>query len=192
MKFCIKNNYIHRDEPEYFDDTCNTDEWQNEVYHLAYTLSKIISKKPVLDIGCGSGYKLISIFHDMDTIGIEVEKTYQFLIQKYPDKTWKKVGTKLDQDFGVVILSDVIEHVKNPDEILNFLRDIKFDILVISTPYRDSIALCQTGPPKNISHAREWSFNEFREYIGSKFEIINHFLINKSQHTQCIICKKYG
>ena len=74
--------------------------------------------------------------------------------------------------------------------IRDYISNIDFKYLVISTPYRDSVNLSQDGPPKNLDHAREWTLQEFNEYINTYFEIVNQFVTNKSQNTQCIIVKK--
>jgi SAM-dependent methyltransferase len=189
----IKPNYKHREDPLLFDDSHNSDNWQYEVYQLAYTIANVISKKPVLDIGCGSGYKLVNIFKDFQTIGIELKECYKYLIKNYPDRIWMIKNQKpLDNIFGVVILADVIEHLINPTDMLDYIKNINFEYLVISTPYRDHPDLSQDGPPNNKSHVREWTLDEFNEYIKEHFDIINHFMINKHQKTQCMICKKYN
>lgn len=188
----IKENYTIRENNLLFDDSHNSDKWQYEVYQLAYTISKIISKMPVLDIGCGSGYKLINIFKDFKTIGIELEEFYPALLEKYPKNKWLiKTDEPPEGNFGIVILADVIEHILNPDEILEYIKKIDFRYLIISTPNRDDESLSQDGPPNNPAHVREWSFQEFNDYISEHFEIINHFVINKIQKTQCIVCKKF-
>lgn len=187
----IKSGYTHREDILLFDDSHNSDQWQYEVYQFAYTIAKIISKKPVLDIGCGSGYKLVNIFKDFDTLGIELKFAYDILVERYPERNWKtKSRYPPKNKFGVVILADVIEHIIDPDEIINYLNLIKFDYLIISTPNRDDIRLSQDGPPNNKAHVREWTFDEFHHYINQYFNIINHFVINKEQKTQCVICKK--
>lgn len=188
----IKENYVHRERAIYCDDRNNADKWQYEVYQFAHTIAKIIPKLPVLDIGCGSGYKLVNIFKCFDTTGIDVEQTYNFLIADYPDKHWEvKTDVPPTGKFGVIILADVIEHIDNPDTILRYIQNIDFQYLVISTPFRDSAGLSQNGPPNNLSHFREWTLKELSEYILDYFDVINHFIINKEQHTQCMVVKKY-
>lgn len=187
----IKPGYIHRENISLFDDSHNSDQWQYEVYQLAYTIAKIIPKKPVLDIGCGSGYKLINIFNDFDTLGVELKFSYDILVEKYPNKKWElKTPIPPNDTFGIVILSDVIEHIIDPDDMISYINLINFDYLIISTPNRDDTRLSQDGPPNNESHVREWSFNEFHQYLSQYFNIVNHFVINKEQKTQCAICTK--
>lgn len=187
----IKQGYNHRTDLVYSTALNRTDECQYEVYQLAYTLAKVIDKKPVLDIGCGSGYKLRTIFSDFDTVGIDTEKTYNFLVANYPDDHWRlKTDVPPAEEFGVVIMADVIEHVLNPDELLDYIGAVNFDYLVLSTPSRDFKKISQNGPPHNEAHAREWTNRELNEYLSDYFTIINHFVINAPQCTQCVIAKK--
>ena len=44
-------------------------------------------KLTVIDIGCGSGWKLVNyLSKEFETIGIETEPAISFLREKYPDK----------------------------------------------------------------------------------------------------------
>jgi 2-polyprenyl-3-methyl-5-hydroxy-6-metoxy-1,4-benzoquinol methylase len=92
----------------------------------------------------------------------------------------------------LVICADVIEHVKNPDELIHFIIKMDPEHIVISTPDRDllheKLGRSQTGPPGNTHHIREWSFDEFENYISRNFNIIRHEKIRK-EYGQVIYCK---
>jgi 2-polyprenyl-3-methyl-5-hydroxy-6-metoxy-1,4-benzoquinol methylase len=88
----------------------------------------------------------------------------------------------------MIICADVIEHIKNPDSVLQYFEYLKPKVIVISTPDRD-LLLNYNGPPKNPAHVREWSYKEFSEYIGSFFKVKEHFISSVSQSTQVIVCK---
>jgi hypothetical protein len=45
------------------------------------------------------------------------------------------------------------------------------------------------GPPKNRHHCREWNMNEFKNYINSRFKVLDHFISNKQQATQLILAQ---
>ncbi len=192
----IKRGYLHKDAYVYFDDTENTDEWQREVYMKAKSYAEDYDLKTVIDLGCGSAYKLISLFNDYNTIGIDVSPTYEFLKDKYPDKNWLKLGdfdmASLSAD--IVICSDVIEHVLNPDELLHNIKKIKsVKYIFISTPDRNLIPTKPFGPPFNPSHIREWTFEELESYLSQHFTIVDHMVTNRKQWTQLIIAEpKYN
>ena len=110
-KFEIKRGYFHRKKYTHFSDTDNSEEWQKEVYHEAENTAKINNYKKIIDVGCGSGYKLIKYFGgNYDTVGIEVEDTYSYLVKKYPKYQWLN-GESIDYSTlkaDMVIISDVI------------------------------------------------------------------------------------
>ena len=155
----------------------------------------------IADIGCGSGYKLIKYFDSYNTIGYEIEPTLTFLKKKYPHKSWQesRLGScPENQTADLIICADVIEHLLNPDELLNFINRFSFKFLVISTPDRDKLpeiqqsCQSQNGPPVNLAHVREWSFSEFRTYVNQYFDVIEHFHTQQEWWGQVIIAVKKG
>lgn len=82
-----------------------------------------------------------------------------------------------------MICSDVIEHIVNPDILVDYLLSLKSKYYIISTPCRH--ILCHhpkfsnhyktswNGPPINVCHVREWTMEEFKQYISTKFDIIS-------------------
>ncbi len=193
-KYGIIKGYQHRKEYSYFDDSENTDNWQREVYEKAKEYLEKDGLSKVADFGCGSGYKLIKYFKEYETVGIDVSPTYEYLQETYPDRKWLKVGefdlNTLSSD--IVICSDVIEHVLDPDQLLNDMKAVKdAKYFFISTPDRGILPNAKTyGPPLNPTHIREWEFSELRKYADTHFEVIDHYISNASQHTQLIICKR--
>lgn len=192
-EFGIKSGYRHRKAVIHWDDTPYKDEYQKEVYELARFYLDKYGYKRVLDIGCGSGYKLLHNFSDCHTVGVEVGSTYAYLIQQYPDRTWVEASqtTQIPSQTDLVICSDVIEHVLNPDELLQLIAGIDFKLLFLSTPERDLVRGWQSyGPPGNFCHIREWNAREFRQYVGSWFTILSHQITHVEDATQLLICKK--
>lgn len=191
-RYKIKKGYIHKTAYNYFDDTANTDTWQLEVYTKAKEYLERENLNSIIDFGCGSAYKLIKYFNEYETTGIDVSPTYEFLKEKYPNHNWLKFGdfdiNSLSAD--VVICSDVIEHVLDPDELLNNIKKIKnVKYIFISTPDRNLAPTEKFGPPNNPTHIREWTFEELEDYIASHFDIIEHLVTNRKQWTQLIIVK---
>jgi hypothetical protein len=191
--FGIKAGYHHASSAETFDATGSTDEFQRTVYELASSLAERYNLTSVLDVGCGSAYKLIQMLGKYTTTGIEVEPAYSWLIKKYPERNWLLFNQpdmpELRAD--LVICSDVIEHIQNPDDMMNFLQKIEFDILVLSTPERDrKNSTADYGPPKNTSHFREWNSGEFKTYVSQWFNIREHHVFNDRSITQVVVCSR--
>jgi hypothetical protein len=57
------------------------------VVELESRAQKSKRKLVAIDVGCGSGWKLVNILsNEFQTIGIETEPALSFLRNKYPDK----------------------------------------------------------------------------------------------------------
>ena len=191
-KFYIKKGYHHTHSVIDFDDTSNTDEWQKEVYLLAKDILAEKKYQSVIDVGCGSAYKLIHYLGAYKTIGIEVGSTFTWLKQNYPEHSWLQFD-KIDPATlraDLIICSDVIEHNENPDSLIAFIRAIQSKQIIFSTPERKGMAgKNDYGPPENPSHYREWDAEEFKNYISRYFVIEEQRIFNSRSVTQVITCK---
>jgi hypothetical protein len=196
--YYINPNYKSRLKYVHYDDMEAEDKWQLEVYLHAYAIMKKYDFKKVADIGCGSAYKLITYLGCFSTIGYELPTNVEILKKRYPERDWRVSDFSSNEsiDAEVIICSDVIEHLVNPDELLNYLCVQNFEVLIISTPDRELVYKQEkdkkflSGPPRNKAHVREWNFVEFEKYIGSKFDIIKHEITNLEQGAQMIICRR--
>lgn len=193
--FSIKAGYHHALSAEQLDARFSTDEWQKEVYQLTNDVALKENYKTIIDIGCGSGYKLIHQLGNFDTTGIEVDPTYSFLIEKYPDRKWLLFDTvapeKLKAD--LLVCADVIEHLPDPDDLLEFISAIDFKELLISTPERDAVAGKKDfGPPENTAHYREWNAIEFKIYLRQWFDVKEQHIFEGRSVTQVVRCSRKG
>jgi 2-polyprenyl-3-methyl-5-hydroxy-6-metoxy-1,4-benzoquinol methylase len=132
--FCIEN-YVSNNNPEHHIDLNYKDEGQKEVYEFCKYFMKNNNLNTIIDIGCGSGYKLINILNEFNTIGIETEPCYTYLKINYPDRKWLLSGEIKNSD--VVICCDVIEHIVNPDILVDYLISLNTKYYIISTPCRE-------------------------------------------------------
>lgn len=190
--YFIHDGYRHRKEGKHFDDTQFSGEWQLEVYQFAREICDREGLKTVCDIGCGSAYKLLRYFRDLSTVGLDVRETCEYLRKRWPDRHWMESDFVARPPFPIdmVIASDVIEHLTNPNELLLYIQKVEPRYAVLSTPDRNLLRNgTYDGPPHNPSHVREWSFAEFNAYIGHFFEIEAHFISFPAQATQCVLCK---
>lgn len=195
-EYCINRFYRARNQYHHYDDSALEDQWQLEIYLHALGLMKKNQLRSIVDIGCGSAYKLVTYFKEYETLGLEIPANLELLQKKYPDNHWQlsDFSTKPNITTDVVICSDVIEHLVNPDDLLNYIKGITFKYLILSTPDRSLLHKPWNrhyyGPPKNKAHIREWTFEEFANYISMHFDIIDHRVTNLGQRTQMTICKK--
>lgn len=175
-RYCIKDGYEARTEVPHFDDTSFKDEFQREVYNAAAAQAFLMGARTVYDFGCGSGFKLMFHFPHLFTIGFELEPALSFLRNQYPERVWLEPGKTQGYSMGrgpkLLICSDVIEHVEEPDLLLNQIASLNPDRVVISTPDRVELGMgTEDGPPRNIHHVREWTHDEFVQYLQTRFVI---------------------
>jgi len=193
--YFIHDGYKHRTEINYFNDTSCTDEWQREVYRFAREIFDAKGLSRVCDVGCGSAFKLLRCFADCDIVGFDVKTTCEWLRSRYPAYSWFELDFKTAPPVrgDLVIASDVIEHVLYPEELLSYILALDPKYIVLSTPDRNLLgAGTHDGPPRNPTHVREWSYAELQAYIGSHFKVLEHFISNGSQSTQCLLCAPRG
>ena len=197
--FFLKKGYRSRKSYHHYDARNSLDGSQDEVYALAKEIALKNELSIIADIGCGSAFKLIKHFSGYNTIGYEIEPTLSFLMDNYPSLTWKLSDLSSYPeiiDVDIIICADVIEHLVNPDNLLNFINRFNFKYLVISTPDRDQLLKkqgrkrSQTGPPINRGHVREWSFKELEEYLSQYFDIQTHEDCDAEYWCQVIVATK--
>jgi SAM-dependent methyltransferase len=183
-QYCIRPGY--RSRPARNDNLTTTDGAQRCVYqHAAKIAAADPQVKTVLDWGCGTGAKLVEMFGQYQTLGVDVDYRLPTLRARFPDRAWGVVPVAVDAD--LVLCVDVIEHLDDPAELLRSIAAGRWRHLVISTPERNRVARHKyrsrkarhqerNGPPMNRWHAREWTADEFaallRHELGATAEIV--------------------
>lgn len=190
-RFHIKKGYHHAATAEAYNAVPTAEEWQREVYELAAQKLQELHGTTVIDIGCGSGFKLLKNFPASHTIGIELDPTYTWLQEQYPGRNWLRFGdfdpATLNAD--LVICADVIEHLADPDELMRFIQQVNFRLLILSTPERDAVAgFRDFGPPENTCHFREWNAGEFNAYASGFLNVEAQVIFPGKSTTQVLIC----
>lgn len=183
--YFIHDGYHPRlDNAEYDDRNC-TDQFQKDVYIFA---RKLVHPGAVVhDIGCGSGYKLAVYFRDCDTTGFDLPFLMPFLRQRWPRNKWEPIDLSAEPPRAdLVICADVIEHIREPNTLMRYMRRSGAPRLVLSTPER-SLLKCGTddGPPRNPCHVREWDRFEFAAYVKQWFHIRSHIVSVQTQIVEC-------
>lgn len=181
QNFYIKEGYIHRPEPEYFDDKPSGVIYQPDVYPLAARIGRALNYTHIVDIGCGVATKLATI-HDagFEIVGVDYGKNIGACRRFFPFGTWIEWDLESagripfpDEIEGaltrsVIVCADVIEHLKDPTSLLANIHSImeKAPVALISTPERDlARGEDHMGPPDNEAHVREWNIVEFKRLL---------------------------
>ena len=197
-EYCIADGYKSRESVPHFSDVKNTDNWQDEVYSTAKEIADEKGFTRILDIGTGSAFKLMKYFKDVDTLGLDLEPALSFIKNKYPNRKWQESDLEHPEKYGsfdMVICSDVVEHIMNPDDLMVFINALEWKVLVMSTPARDILHKIHSfpigGPPNNKWHVREWTVAEFNEYASQFFVIEKSFVGKKrTERNHIVVARK--
>lgn len=197
--YFIKDGYIPNDKAVTLDEVSGKQYWnkssiyssyyyQFPVYRYAKKLIREKNIQRVVDVGCGTGTKLAFIHKDLPEVnftGIDQKAAIEYCKSNYSFGNWyvddiENPDESLDDiKAELVICSDVIEHLLNPDILLIYLKKkvTKDGYIILSTPERDILRgkSCTNSP--NKFHVREWNYEEFENYLlFSGFCIVEHFL----------------
>jgi SAM-dependent methyltransferase len=186
--YFIRPDYTARPAPEYFRDLeagpAEDDGvvWQPDVYTHAAAIAKALGATRIVDIGCGSGKKLAALAGDLDIVGIDYGPNIAECRTTYPVGRWIEFDLSdrsalipldaADWAGSVVVSSDVIEHLVEPEHLL---RQVAHGLgqgaaaAVISTPDRvRTYGTQHLGPPPNPAHVREWEIGEFEAFLRAQ------------------------
>lgn len=158
--------------PFWGDQHHNDVRYQDPVYRWAARLVRG-GRGRVIDIGCGSGVKLVRHVapHTQHWLGVDQSSAIDLAESAYPSGHWRRADLSLsstwrelaEQPADLVICADVIEHLEDPFELLERLRSLLAPggVLLLSTPDRGRLErVSRTGPPRNPRHIREWTADE--------------------------------
>jgi SAM-dependent methyltransferase len=164
--------------------------YQFHVYRLARDLIRRYKAHSVLDLGCGTGAKAIELLQPICQRLVLIDQGTAPTTKLYPEAEFYAenldaprldlVAHRLAGQFDLVVCADVIEHLPDPDTLLEWMKRLstKDAYLIISTPERDllrgSDCLCSPQP----EHLREWNQAELRQYLSTRgFSVVDHFLL---------------
>lgn len=178
-RYFIKAGYRINSNPRGYRDTLEDSvRYQADVYRHAGELSRRLRARSVLDIGCGLATKLMEYVHPhCDAItGVDDAATIAVCEERYKAGRWlagdvEDPDFSLEGPFDLIISADVIEHLRDPDRLLDIIRAASHDAteVILSTPERDRRrGPGDMGPPGNWAHVREWNAEEFCAYLGSR------------------------
>lgn len=165
----------------------NATDYQFGVYRYAVRLIRERGIRSLVDVGCGVAPKLAWVHgkcSGVEIAGIDQESAIAYCRKTYRFGKWyvddfESPSPELAAVRGqLAIASDVVEHLVDPDRLLDYLRQRVTDdgLLLISTPDRDALHGAGKLTCPNPNHIREWGFGEFRTYLEDRgFRVLKHF-----------------
>ena len=142
----------------------------------------------ILELGCGEGYVLEAVAH----AGVEAELTGVELDAQACDKARARLGAratiehedarKLADDgrsFDMVMMLEVLEHIREPEQMLPILDQLSNGWLLLSVPWEPIFRGLNFARGKNLTrlgndpeHINHWGRRGFAKFISSRFDII--------------------
>lgn len=124
----------------------------------AYYLKEKIVGKKVLDFGCGAGgfLYLIQDFVD-EACGVELDRSINKTLNSHGIKCYENVEC-IEGTYDVITLFHVVEHLKNPQEILRNLKQFlnPNGIIIVEVPNADD-ALLSLYKSEDFANFTYWS-----------------------------------
>jgi SAM-dependent methyltransferase len=175
----IKDGYLPRDEPAYFEDTTADDlgvVHQPDVYPFAAHLARLYGCSHLIDVGCGRADKLAPFSEEFRLVGVDYGSNIAQARQRFPLADWIEWDLERFAPIplpeasagGAIVCADVIEHLRDPMPLLRNLRRLLDDspFALLSTPERDiERGRDHRGPPDNPHHVREWNLAELEQLL---------------------------
>jgi 2-polyprenyl-3-methyl-5-hydroxy-6-metoxy-1,4-benzoquinol methylase len=103
----------------------------------------MIRNKNILDIGCGSGSFLFSAKeHSNNCIGVEINNSSREYVRSNGIQVYPSLD-EIDEKFDTIFLNHVLEHVENPSNLINRLKDklSKNGKVIIEVPHGNDALL---------------------------------------------------
>ena len=150
--------------------------YQWDVYARARAVAEANGVKRVLDVGCGPATKLMECLAPVcEVVGVDQPGAIALCRERYRSGDFVAINLENDTDriegsFGLIVCSDVVEHMVDPDRLLDFIRrHASADTtILISTPCRRRLRGPHSCRPPRPEHIREWTAAEFVSYLRSR------------------------
>ena len=188
---------LDQNESIYWDQARvdNSLAYQAAAYDWALSLVHSYQLTSVADVGCGNAAKLARLHQAnpaIETWGLDQPNAIKLCKSHYDFGRWLPINLDRpdslpEKTFDLIISSDVIEHLENPDLLLDAICRMSHSntLVLISTPERVCLRGNDCFSPPNPYHVREWSRGEFAAYLSSRgAEILDHKVLPAFDYRQ--------
>ena len=133
----------------------------------------------LLDAGCGEGFvteQIKKCFPKWNITGVDGAEEAVLFARKHVKGVCFEVGNLYSLDFpdctfDIVICSEVLEHLDDPEQALRELNRISKSVLLLTVPHEPWFRLGNLLALHNVSrlgdpvdHVNHWNFSEFQKF----------------------------
>lgn len=149
--------------------------YQHHVYEFAARFARRKSLSIISDVGCGPAVKTAHFFGSREYIVnlYDQESCLSICSKQMPEAKFVAVDLEspidtMDTKSDLVICSDVVEHLSNPEKCIELCKRLaKTDgFIILSTPDRDNLRGRDCMTSGHPQHVREWNRNEFTRLLS--------------------------
>jgi 2-polyprenyl-3-methyl-5-hydroxy-6-metoxy-1,4-benzoquinol methylase len=143
--------------------------------------------RTVLDVGCGEGYVLNRLAEadlDLELMGLDmsgdaVADARELLGERATVMVGDARDPPFDRTFDLVLMTEVLEHIPQPENMLPVLEALSHGHLVLSVPWEPFFMGLNFMRGKHLrawgndpEHVNHWGRRGFQRFVGSRFEIL--------------------
>lgn len=158
---------------------------QEQIARMKFFSEKVdVVGRSMLDLGCGTGFNYVYATDKLkagNMHGVDISSSaVSYAKTAYPTGSFAQgdiCSEALDcgiESWDTVVCCEVIEHVKNPDALLETVyRHLgPSGIAFVSTPNRPVFSLNHEPSPVNHTHLKEYTLEEFRTMLARRFSMV--------------------
>lgn len=148
---------------------------------------KQLKPQSILDVGCGEGFTLEKLRKERigkKLVGVDfLDRAIKIGKEIHPKIELKKGSIYdlkfKDNTFDLVICSEVLEHLDDPEKGLEEIARVTKKYAVLSVPNEPFFMMGNFLRGKNwsrwgndIEHINHWTFWQFKQFVGTKLNVV--------------------
>jgi ubiquinone/menaquinone biosynthesis C-methylase UbiE len=158
----------------------------NNFYETLFAEIKNLEPESILDVGCGEGFTLQKLKDrgiGKKLEGIEyLERAIEIGNKIHPDLKLRQGNIYelpyKDNEFDLVLCTEVLEHLEDPEKALKELKRVAKRYCVISVPNEPWFMLGNFLRGKNVSrlgndieHIQHWTHGQMKRFVGKELKV---------------------
>lgn len=160
------------------------DRFHSEIVRLV----DLVEPATILDLGCGEGYVLQHLAEagigaaltgvDLSSQAVAAARTRMGSLAEIIEGDVNELGPSLGR-FDLVMMLEVLEHLEEPDSILDLLGELTDSYVILSVPHEPVFRGLNLLRLKNVrrwgsdsEHLQHWTKRGFEKFVERKFCIV--------------------